>query len=504
MAEYITIEERVLDADGNVRINVPASYANVDERGNVLYLDEDRRTRKERPDKPLYRNKPNGLGIKNFLVTHLSARDWNWKIVLAAFRKIVAWSAFMKQPESRKSKIYKKAMFFEPQMSTYSYGTVYNLNVDADGEDGFGTRVFHDAVRVENGSDAYSVTEPAIRHAHEHGRDKCNVLSTVHDAARGKRAKIELNKSLEGADRKVTVPADLVKKAIMEAQFIGGMKECLCRAGQDCQDYPHDLACLFLNMGGKVVVDHGMAVELTKEEAIARVDRAAELGLTCQSLWVEVEQLIWGFRNDEMDAFLEICFCCPCCCVAFNLSKNATDDVKRRFSPTGFTATVDHEKCIGCKRCLDKYCPQDAISFRASDGKMVVNQETCVGCGICRAHCPEEAIAIKQTMPMRERMHDYFYREGRLDIVPGKQFEGRKPSPLDPALEAAVMTTVSVAASAVSAASPVAEAVRSHVDSKANEDGGATHAEEILASAAVEAVELAEELKEDIASKRNS
>ena len=66
-----------------------------------------------------------------------------------------------------------------------------------------------------------------------------------------------------------------MKKAIDEAEFIGGMKECLCRAGGDCQTYPHDLACLFLNLGGHVVVDHGMAVELTKEEAYERVDRAA-------------------------------------------------------------------------------------------------------------------------------------------------------------------------------------------------------------------------------------
>lgn len=412
----------MVDVHGNP-VDGTTSFENISEEGEVLYLDEERRARKEHPEKPLFKNHPNGIGMKNFLVTHLSARSWNWGIVLALFRKIVKWSAFMKRPETRRSKLYKKAMYFEPQESTYSYGTIYNLNVDADDEDGFGTRTFHDGIRQENKTDAYSVTEPAKRQANEHGREtvreNCTVMVQVHDEVRSKRVSVEVGKSLAGMDQKVTVPADLVKKAIMEAKFIGGMKECLCRAGQDCKTYPHDLACLFLNMGGKVVVDHGMAVELTKEEAIARVDRAAELGLTCQSLWVEVEQLIWGFRNDQMDAFLEVCFCCPCCCVAFNLSKNATPDVKRRFSPTGWTAVVNHDTCIGCKHCLDKYCPQDAIAFRAHDGKMVVNQETCVGCGICRAQCPTESISIKQTMPMRDNMKDYFYEEGRLDIVPG-------------------------------------------------------------------------------------
>ena len=54
---------------------------------------------------------------------------------------------------------------------------------------------------------------------------------------------------------------------------------------------------------------------------------------------------------------------------------------------------------------------------------MVVDQENCVGCGMCKARCPQGAVKIKQTMPMRESMHDYFREEGRLEIVPGKQFE---------------------------------------------------------------------------------
>ena len=104
--------------------------------------------------------------------------------------------------------------------------------------------------------------------------------------------------------------------------------------------------------------------------------KAAALGLTCQSLWVQVEQLIWGFKNDQMDAFLEICFCCPCCCVGMNLSKNGPRNIKRGFIPSGWTAVVDHDRCTGCGHCLDSYCPQDAIHFRESDGKMVVNQRS--------------------------------------------------------------------------------------------------------------------------------
>lgn len=431
-AETSAAQQRVLDANGTPQEGLPSSYNNIDEQGRVLYLDRERRTRKEQPNKPLYSNRPNGLGIKNFIVTHCSARQWNWKLVLALFRKLVAWSAYMRQPGSWKSKLYKRAMYFDPAESMYSTGSIYNLNVDTDcehEEEKPGTHAYNDKRRSENGTEEFDVSvrqhygSGSCAEGHEDERHSCDTMQAVHTSITQKGKTIQLNETVATDARKVTVPMDLVKRAIREAEFIGGMKECLCRAGKDCQTYPHDLACLFLNRAGHVVVDHGMAVPLTAEEAIARVDRAAELGLTCQSLWVEVEQLIWGFRNDEMDSFMEICFCCPCCCVALNLSNNATTDVKRRFSPSGWTAVVNYDACIGCKGCTKPYCPQDAIHFRESDGKMVVDQEVCVGCGICRAHCPQGAISIKQTMPMRGKMHDYFLEEGRLAIHPTPQVE---------------------------------------------------------------------------------
>ena len=517
------LEERLVDIMGNTVEGLPAGYDNIDERGGVLYLDEERLRRKERPEKALFTNHKNGLGIKNFLVTHLSARDWNWKLVLVLFRKLVAWSAFMKQPETRKSKLYKKAMYFDPEETTYSTGTIYNLAVDAD-EPVPGTAAYLEQMRSrkataaegaqegEGAADAASVAgggeaaaegaadaAPAEPVAHDHSEREAFACKAHREEAGAGGTTIELNRTLsvdaERDFRSVAVPMDLVHKAIDEALYIGGMKECLCRAGNDCQTYPHDLGCLFLNMGGKVVVDHGMAVEFTKEQAHERVNKAAELGLVCESLWVEVEQLIWGFRNDQMDAFLEICFCCPCCCVAFNLSKNATRDVKRRFSPSGWTAVVDHELCIGCRKCLDDYCPQDAVHFRASDGKMVVDQENCVGCGFCRSRCPQGAIKLKQTMPMRASVHEYKLLEGRLNIVPGMDVEAG--TPIDGTLERATMAAGDVAAQAVAgvgakaaevarerserlqakadqmeAAARLAEGVRSDIERKESEQDG--------------------------------
>ena len=121
-----------------------------------------------------------------------------------------------------------------------------------------------------------------------------------------------LNVDVTEESEKVVVPMELIKTSLKNVTFIGGMDECLCRQANECKDYPDDVGCLFLGEAGRVIVKHGLGRELTYEEACARVDQAAEAGLMGQAVWVEVEQLLWGIRNDDMDKFLEICFCLSC------------------------------------------------------------------------------------------------------------------------------------------------------------------------------------------------
>lgn len=346
--------EKMLSGNG-ITVEVPSSYDNVDEHGEVLYLDEERLRRKERPGKPVFRNHPHGLGAKDAFWPQFSVRPWNYEAYATAFHVLkqnLHWTA---KPATPAGTVMRSVLMMNSDAG-YSGGTAYNLNVDVD---------------------------------------------------------------LSDKARSSVIPIDLVKEAIRKASYIGAMDKCLCRTANHCHRVPHDLACLFLGKSGKVAVDHRIAHEASVEEALARVDRAAELGLVCMSLWVEIEQLVWGLRNDEMSDFVEICFCCPCCCTAFNLLKETTPDIRARFSGSGFTATVDHRCCIGCRKCVagDAYCPQDAIQFRGSDGKMVVNQDMCMGCGYCKERCPTGAIKIRQTMPMRQDVHGYFLEESRLDLA---------------------------------------------------------------------------------------
>ena len=52
---------------------------------------------------------------------------------------------------------------------------------------------------------------------------------------------------------------------------------------------------------------------------------------------------------------------------------------------------VDKETCVGCGACVDT-CPVNALSM--DNNKVKVNDETCVNCGACIGNCPVEALTL--------------------------------------------------------------------------------------------------------------
>lgn len=103
--------------------------SNIDEQGNVLYLDEERLARKE-VGFPPYQNKPNGLGITNFLVEHvIYMRKSIWPLALKLYKMFVHFSVWMKEG-GVKALAYKKFIKLHPDMETHTGTIVMPLNVD--------------------------------------------------------------------------------------------------------------------------------------------------------------------------------------------------------------------------------------------------------------------------------------------------------------------------------------------------------------------------------------
>jgi ferredoxin len=222
---------------------------------------------------------------------------------------------------------------------------------------------------------------------------------------------LPLNVDLSAQAQKVTVPIDLMKECVRRASYRLAIHRCLCRDAHHCKNYSHEIACIFLGEGARVTGKHGLGREVTAEEACELIDRGAAAGLVGQALWVEVEQFVWGWQNEEMENFLEFCFCCDCCCTALGVAKNASRDVQRRFKNSGWQAEATDD-CVLCNKCAP-VCPQTCITYGP---KKAVISDDCMGCGLCTKQCASNAIKVKLTAPTKSRVEDYF--EGlKLDLT---------------------------------------------------------------------------------------
>jgi len=51
---------------------------------------------------------------------------------------------------------------------------------------------------------------------------------------------------------------------------------------------------------------------------------------------------------------------------------------------------VNEDLCVGCGVCVDD-CPVDAITLKENQ-KAVINDDACIRCGQCHEVCPQEAV----------------------------------------------------------------------------------------------------------------
>lgn len=214
---------------------------------------------------------------------------------------------------------------------------------------------------------------------------------------------INLNVNLEEAKRNVILPIDIVKKVIRESSSRSILNKCLCRESNKCKTYSPDFGCIFIGEGSRVTIERGYARDVSVEEALAQVDKATGQGLVCQCLWIEAEQYIWGVKDKDLHRFLEICFCCPCCCLELKNFKLLSTDIQSRFNGIGWQAKVN-DKCSLCGKCQES-CPFGFISV--SD--RVTVSERCQGCGICASRCPDTVIEIIPARELKKDIKDYFW-----------------------------------------------------------------------------------------------
>jgi Pyruvate/2-oxoacid:ferredoxin oxidoreductase delta subunit len=183
------------------------------------------------------------------------------------------------------------------------------------------------------------------------------------------------------------LPFDAVRRLVDSASYIVGLDACMCREIHDCKDYPVDLGCLFLGEGARTLHYKGVR-ELTKDEALDRLERAKRLGLVNNIIWSSGELKLLG--ADEKRT-IELCSCCPCCCLMFK-TRNASRAFADNFSGFGVSKVVDAGECTHCTNC-ESACPFNAISVDLRNGPMI-DESRCKGCGRCEMACKPEVLKV--------------------------------------------------------------------------------------------------------------
>lgn len=202
------------------------------------------------------------------------------------------------------------------------------------------------------------------------------------------RRTVETNIEVEDAGARTVLPSDVVKEVLSKTDDIFIMDFCLCRKSSKCEDYPVDRGCIFLGNGvHRIPEDFGHIA--TRDEAFRYIDECSDLGFVhiigrnrLDSVWLNT-----GKKNDLMT----ICNCCPCCCL-WNIVRDVSDEigsVYRRMESVEIK--VDEDRCIGCGICTE-ICFTHAI--RIADKKCRIDQKLCRGCGRCSEICPKDAIEV--------------------------------------------------------------------------------------------------------------
>jgi electron transport complex protein RnfB len=161
---------------------------------------------------------------------------------------------------------------------------------------------------------------------------------------------------------------------------------CPCRnrkeklGTRECKDKFPVASCVFTGMFGLLMIDRGDAKQASREEVEKYLDEMRELGLV----------MMIDNAKEVKDA--TICVCCGCCC---SVTRGLTRwDNPRAFARSNFVARVNDD-CAACGTCIDR-CMFNALSLGDGDDKVRINENRCMGCGVCTVTCPTEALRLER------------------------------------------------------------------------------------------------------------
>jgi electron transport complex protein RnfB len=165
---------------------------------------------------------------------------------------------------------------------------------------------------------------------------------------------------------------------LIRAQKKIRVNPCICRVQKRLLDEGCDKpleTCLAFGYGADYYERLGVGRAIDQEEALAILAQAEEAGLVLQP------------SNTQKASY--ICCCCGDCCEVLAIAKRHPRPAEILVSP--FRAVVEEALCSACGDCEFR-CQMEAIGV--DNGCASVNNDRCIGCGLCVTTCPEEAVTL--------------------------------------------------------------------------------------------------------------
>jgi ferredoxin len=162
------------------------------------------------------------------------------------------------------------------------------------------------------------------------------------------------------------------------------LNDCICKKEEQLLDHgcDHPLeVCLAVAPIAGLFDDPPSGRLISKEEAYAVLEKAEDAGLV-------------HLTSNVASGHYFICNCCGCCCgVLKGITKHGLSGVIN----SDFYSEIEDESCVGCGVCVEHVCQVDAISEQEQTYR--IDRARCLGCGNCVGLCPTDAIRLLAKSP---------------------------------------------------------------------------------------------------------
>jgi electron transport complex protein RnfB len=176
---------------------------------------------------------------------------------------------------------------------------------------------------------------------------------------------------------------------VVEREDFFCVAHCACRERKNLDpDSPcckHEiLNCLHFGRLARYMVQQGLGIKISREEAIRILDASADEGL------------VHGVSVNKT-GIDTICNCCSCCCM-FLESVHILN--LKGHEPSNYILKNRSETCQGCGVCVQR-CPMKALKLKTSPSAKnktkktaVLESDRCIGCGVCVHKCPSRSLFL--------------------------------------------------------------------------------------------------------------